>query len=241
MAVHVLGPSGASATYKPDTNSYAFIDSGGAYGFGWRKMFIALLGNQSIAGLSGRGPRHLGGALSENVLRRTGSCAISSPTRSRTNAASADTTLRRGTRVERSRNSDAWPENFRRWTVTTSRSATSHQSRPCPTQNMAGYRHARSSQRRRQMGELIASPGKRLGRRRLPLSPPAAGRPALFALTAAERRLSTGDGRTHLRARECIERGRMAIGQHKAESQAGLPKAAADLRWDSQRRAFLRR
>ena len=59
--------------YKPDTSSYAFIDSGGAYGFGTqRKMFIALLGNPEYREFyQAEVRRHLGGALSEeNVLRR---------------------------------------------------------------------------------------------------------------------------------------------------------------------------
>ena len=183
--------------YKPDTNSYAFIDSGGAYGFNTqRKMFIALLGNQEYREYyKSEVRRHLSGALSkENVLRRIrqqrDTIAAEVEHEYRIRDYNIETWHRKIMEVETF--ARVGGENFQSWTD----EYFAFRNKPVSNlglarlQNQAGYRHIVHRSANGEWQELVAAPGKdKWIASGLPISPPAVGRPALYTLAADERRL----------------------------------------------------
>ena len=83
-------------------------------------------------------------------------------------------------------------ENFRRWTNDYFAFRNKPVSNPglARLQNEAGYRYVVHRDANGEWSELIAAPGSDdWAASTLPLSPPAAGRPALYALAGDERRL----------------------------------------------------
>ena len=224
--------------YKPDTSSYAFIDSGGAYGFGTqRKMFIALLGNPEYREFyQAEVRRHLNGALSEeNVLRRARQLrdfiADEVTHEYRVRRYNIETWHRKIREVEEF--GRVAGENFHRWT----NDYFAFRNKPLANhglarlQNRAGYRHIVHRNADGKFSELIAAPGSDdWAAADLPLSPPTAGRPSLFALAANERRLvyrgTDGHIYEHASSSSAGPDGKW-IKQNLTKA-LGLPKAAAD-------------
>jgi len=224
--------------YKPDTGSYAFIDSGGAYGFSTqRKMFIALLGNPAYRDYyQAEVRRHLDGALSEeNVLRRARQLrdfiADGVTHEYRARRYNVQTWHRKIGEVEEF--GSVAGENFRKWT----NDYFAFRNKPVSNhglarlQNKAGYRHIVHRNADGKWSELIAAPGSDdWAASALPHSPPAAGRPALFALTDNERRLicrgTDGHIYEHASASSAGPDGKWT--RRNLTGALSLPKSAAD-------------
>ena len=224
--------------YKPDTDSYAFIDSGGAYGFSTqRKMFIALLGNPEYREhYQAEVRRHLDGALSEeNVLRRTRQLrdAIANEVAHEYRARKYDIKVWHRKIEEVEEFGRIAGENFRRWTNDYFAFRNKPVSNPglARLQNEAGYRHVVHRDANGEWSELIAAPGSDdWTASTLPLSPPAAGRPALYALAGDERRLvyrgTDGHIYEHSSVSNAGAKGKWT--RQNLTRQIGLSKAAAD-------------
>ena len=224
--------------YKPDTSSYAFIDSGGAYGFNTqRRMFIALLGNPEYRDYyQSEVRRHLAGALSEkNVLRRTHELrdAIASEVEHeyRVRKYNVETWHRKIGEVEEF--GRVAGENFRRWTEGYFAYRNKPVSNPgmARLQNKAGYQHIIHRNSKGAWQELVAAPGsEKWVTAALPLSPPAVGRPAVYALGADERRLvyRATDGHLHELSGPSDVWKNIAWARQNLTQKLGLPKAAAD-------------
>ena len=222
--------------YKSDTDAYAFIDSGGAYGFALqRKMFAALLGNRDYREYyQSEVRRHLRGALSkENVLRRI---------RQQRDliAAEVENTYRL-----RNYNIDNWRRKIKEVEEFASIGGAFFQKctdeyfayRNNPNsnlglarlQNQAGYQHIvrRSSEGKWQ--ELIAAPDEdKWTIRSLPVSPPPAGRPALYALSKDERRIVYRVTNGHLYEYSSDSNASLDGKWNAYNLTLGLPKAASD-------------
>jgi hypothetical protein len=224
--------------YKPDTDSYAFIDSGGAYGFSTqRKMFIALLGNPEYREYyQAEVRRHLDGALSEeNVLRRTRQLrdAIANEIAHEYRARKYDIKAWHRKIEEVEEFGQIAGENFRRWTNDYFAFRNKPVSNPglARLQNEAGYRHVVHRDANGEWSELIAAPGSDdWAASTLPLSPPAAGRPALYTLAGDERRLvyrgTDGHIYEHSSVSNAGAKGKWT--RQNLTRQIGLSKAAAD-------------
>ncbi len=224
--------------YKPDTGSYAFIDSGGAYGFSTqRKMFIALLGNPEYREYyQAEVRRHLDGALSEeNVLRRTRELrdAIANEVAHEYRVRNYDIKVWHRKIEEVEEFGRIAGKNFRRWTNDYFAFRNKPVSNPglARLQNEAGYRHVVHRDADGEWSELIAAPGSDdWATSALPLSPPAAGRPALYALAGDERRLvcrgTDGHIYEHSSASNAGAEGKW--NRQNLTEQLGLSKAAAD-------------
>ena len=224
--------------YKPDTDPYAFIDSGGAYGFSTqRKMFIALLGNPEYREYyQAEVRRHLDRALSEeNVLRRTRQLrdAIANEIAHEYRARKYDIKVWHRKIEEVEEFGRIAGENFRRWTNNYFAFRNKPVSNPglARLQNEAGYRHVVHRDANGEWSELIAAPGSDdWTASTLPLSPPAAGRPALYALARDERRLvyrgTDGHIYEHSSVSNAGAKGKWI--RQNLTRQIGLSKAAAD-------------
>ncbi len=224
--------------YKPDNDSYAFIDSGGAYGFSTqRKMFIALLGNPEYREYyQAEVRRHLDGALSEeNVLRRTRQLrdTIANEIAHEYRARKYDIKVWHRKIEEVEEFGRIAGENFRRWTNDYFAFRNKPVSNPglARLQNEAGYRHVVHRDANGGWSELIAAPGSDdWTASTLPLSPPAAGRPALYTLAGDERRLVYRGTDGHIYEHSSVSNAG-AKGKWNRQNltrQIGLSKAAAD-------------
>ena len=224
--------------YKPNNDSYAFIDSGGAYGFSTkRKMFIALLGNSEYREYyQAEVRRHLDGALlEENVLRRTRQLrdAIANEIAHEYRASKYDIKVWRRQIEEVEEFGRIAGENFRKWTddyfAFRNKQVSNHGL--ARLENKAGFRHIVHLNAAGKWMELVAEPNSNdWAISTLPLSPPASGRPALFALTKDERRLVCRGTDGHLYEYASASNsgtGGKWVRQNLTE-MLGLPKAAAD-------------
>ena len=224
--------------YKPDNDSYAFIDSGGAYGFSiQRKMFIALLGNPEYREYyQAEVRRHLDGALSEeNVLRRTRQLrdAISNEIAYEYRARKYDIKAWHRKIEEVEEFGRIAGKNFRKWTndyfAFRNKPVSSHGL--VRLENKAGFRHIVHLNASGKWIELVAEPNSNdWSISTLPLSPPASGRPALFALAKDERRLVCRGTDGHIYEYASASHSG-ADGNWKRQNlteMLGLPKAAAD-------------
>ncbi|MDP6893122.1 MAG: CotH kinase family protein, partial [Verrucomicrobiota bacterium] len=224
--------------YKPDNDSYAFIDSGGAYGFSTqRKMFIALLGNPEYREYyQAEVRRHLDGALSdENVLRRTRQLrdAIANEIAHEYRASKYDIKVWHREIDEVEEFGRIAGGNFRKWT----NDYFAFRNKPVSNhgltrlENKAGYRHIVHVNADGKWVELVAAPNsKNWSNSTLPFSPSASGRPALFALTKDERRLvyRGTDGHIYEYASASIASADGQWTRQNLTRSLGLPKAAAD-------------
>ena len=224
--------------YKPDNDSYAFIDSGGAYGFSTkRKMFIALLGNPEYREYyQVEVRRHLDGALlEENVLRRTRQLidAIAKEIEHEYRASKYDIRVWHRQIEEIQEFGRIAGENFRKWTE----DYFAFRNKPVSNhgisrlKNKAGYRHIVHLGAAGKWMELVAEPDSNdWSISTLPLTPPASGRPALFALTKDERRLVCRGTDGHLyeyaSASNYGPNGKWS--RLNLTEMLGLPKAAAE-------------
>ena len=224
--------------YKPENDSYAFIDSGGAYGFSTqRKMFIALLGNPEYRKYyQAEVYRHLNGALSEeNVLRRTRELrdVIAKEIGYEYSANKYDIKVWHREIEEVEEFSRIAGERFRKWTE----DYFAFRNKPVSNhgisrlENKAGYRHIVHLDAAGKWIELVAEPNsKDWSICTLPLSPPASGRPALFALKKDERRLVCRgiDGHIYEYASASNSGADGNWKRQNLTEMLGLPKAAAD-------------
>jgi len=222
--------------YKPDTDAYAFIDSGGAYGFALqRKMFAALLGNQEYREYyQSEVRRHLSGALSkENVLRRI------RQQRDAIAVAVENVYRVRKYNIEHWRRKIMEVEEFASIGGAFFQKCTdeyfAYRNKPntnlglARLQNQAGYRHIVHRSSGGKWQELVAAPGEdKWITRDLPISSPFAGRPALYALAEDERRIvcrvTNGHLYEHVSASNTDQNGKWAV--HNLT--LGLPKAVSD-------------
>ena len=224
--------------YKPDNDSYAFIDSGGAYGFSTkRKMFIALLGNPEYREYyQAEVRRHLDGALlEENVLRRTRqlSDAIAKEIEHEYRASKYDIKVWHRQIEEIKKFGRIAGENFGKWTD----DYFAFRNKPVSNygiarlENKAGFRHLVHLNADGKWMELVAKPNSNdWAVSTLPLSPPASGRPALFALTKDERRLVCrgADGHLYEYASASNPGTNVKWSRQNLTKMLDLPKAAAD-------------
>ena len=224
--------------YEPNSGSYAFIDSGGAYGFSTqRKIFIALLGNPEYREYyQAEVRRHLSGALSEeNVLRRVRQLrdAIANEVAHEYRVRKYDimTWHRKIREVEDFARIAG--KNFRKWTddYFAYRNKSVSNLGLARLQNKAGYRHVVHRDVEGKWVELIADPSSdNWYISAMPLSPPAAGRPGLYSLVENERRLvyrgTDGHIYEHASASNAGPDGNWT--RQNLTWQLGLPKAVAD-------------
>ena len=224
--------------YKPENDSYAFIDSGGAYGFSTqRKMFIALLGNPEYREYyQAEVRRHLDGGLSqENVLRRTRQLrdAVANEIAHEYRANKYDIKVWHQKIEDVEKFGRIAGENFLKWTSEyfAFRNKPVSNDSIARLENKSGFRHIVHLNASGKWMELVSEPkSKEWAIYTLPLSPPASGRPALFALTKDERRLVCRgtDGHLYEYASASNSGADGKWTRQNLTELLGLPKAAAD-------------
>ncbi len=186
--------------YEPNTNPYAFIDSGGAYGHGLqRKLFFALLGNAGYREYYQQEVRrHLNNALSpRNALRQVRRHRDTIATDIGREFASNGYEMERWhaeiAKIEKFVRHGA--ESFQRYTdeYFSRKAAPVIEDRVAMIESEDGHRHVVCRAADGQLHEISVSPDGSRGRESiitmLAKAPPAAGRPAACSLGSGDRRV----------------------------------------------------